>query len=69
MRSILTLDNSTLAQKARRLLARSGIDAVLTKLSGEASGGCTYALEIDRERLYDAVFLLKRAEINFRVLR
>ncbi len=69
MRSILTLDNSTLALKARRLLARNGIDTVLTRISGESSGGCTYALEIDTDRFFDAVFLLKAAEINYRVFK
>ena len=68
-----TLENTTLilgsvtyAVKARRLLARSGINARLIKLSGkETADGCSHGIELASSRFFEAVVILKENGIAY----
>ena len=68
-----TLENTTLllgsvtyAVKARRLLARSGIKAVLVKLSDKgAADGCSHGIEIASSRFFEAVVILKENGVAY----
>jgi len=55
----------TYAQKASKLLERSGFTVTVIKAPQTLSlGGCAYAVTL-RGRIYDAILLLKRYDIPF----
>lgn len=62
----LILGSVTYAVKARRLLARSGINARLIKLSGkETADGCSHGIELASSRFFEAVVILKENGIAY----
>ena len=66
----ITVGSITYAVKARRLLARGGIKARLTKLStNEIAGGCTHGIVIASARFFDAVVILKENGVPYSVYR
>lgn len=66
MRKVLiTIGSVTLAGKAKKILLRGGIKSKLTKTDAHISAqGCLYALEIDKNSIYDAVRILRENNIT-----
>ena len=52
----------TYAQRAAKLLERSGITAVIARAPAEATGtGCGYCVKISEKRLADSLRILRQA--------
>ena len=60
----LAIPTVTYAVKAKKILQRVGIPSKLIKTVSE-NGGCVYAVEIDADKLYSAVYELKGADIPY----
>ena len=59
----------TYAIKVRKILARMGIKANLTKSSyDETRIGCNHGIEIPEEHLYTLISVLKEHGINYNVI-
>ena len=66
--TIITVGSVTYAIKAKKLLEREGVSASLVKMeSSKSDGGCTHGIKIYESNLYDAVAILKRMGIDYRV--
>lgn len=66
--TIITVGSVTYAIKAKKLLEREGVSASLIKMeSSKDDGGCTHGIKINESYLYDAVAILKRMGIEYRV--
>ena len=64
----ITVGSVTYAMKARRLLLHGGIKARLIKLLLEKTdGGCTHGIIIPTTRFFDAVVILKNANIPYSI--
>ena len=64
----ITVGSVTYAIKVRRLLERNGINSMLVKVdSSKSERGCTYGINVNSEKFYDAVALLKNNGIEYSV--
>jgi hypothetical protein len=55
----------TYAQRAARVLERSGITAIVTKApQGAVQEGCAYCVKVSERRLTDALRALKNADLG-----
>ncbi len=59
--------SSTYAYKAKKLFSRKGIDATVIKLNRSRSSGCEYGVDIPNHKIYDAISILRGAEIEYTV--
>ena len=65
MHYILMCRSLTLAQRAARILQRSGMFAAVTKAPQSANpGGCTYGVKIAQRNLAAALAQLEQADIQ-----
>lgn len=64
----ITLSSPTYAQKAKRLLKVRGITAEIVKLLPENRSGCSYGIKIDEKLLFDAISILRNADIKYSIL-
>ncbi|MBQ7309252.1 MAG: DUF3343 domain-containing protein [Clostridia bacterium] len=63
---VLTQTSQTNAIKAKRLLHRNGISAVIVRLSPKMTkNGCAFGLRVDRYAVNRAVLLLEDGGIDF----
>ena len=66
-RPIITLPSMTFAQKARTVLAASGITALPVKLTAEESAeGCAWGVAVEEARLEAALHVLNTSDLPFR---
>jgi len=66
--TIIAVGSVTYAIKAKKLLERQGVNAVLVKVdSSKNDGGCTHGIRINASYLYDAIAILKKMGIDYRV--
>ncbi len=62
---LLMCKSLTYAQRASRLLERSGITAIVTKIPKNAAGsGCNYCIKVSEKRLSSALSILNAAELG-----
>ncbi len=62
---LLMCKSLTYAQRASRLLERSGITAIVTKIPKSAAGsGCNYCIKVSEKRLSSALSILNAAELG-----
>jgi len=58
----------TFAQKSKKLLISSGINAEIIKTQGTlSSNGCTFGVRIDYKDYFSAIRVLKSNEISYTV--
>ena len=63
---VISFGSATIAMKAKKILNRNSIGARLIKPDLIKSKiGCSHGIEIDEVKFYDAVILLKGAEIDY----
>ena len=62
---LLMCKSLTYAQRASRLLERSGITAIVTKIPKNAAvSGCNYCIKVSEKRLSSALSILNAAELG-----
>ena len=65
---VFGFESITSAMKARKLLRRAGIASRLVRLDEiDSDFGCTYSLEISEILLLEAVAVLRRASVSYRL--
>ncbi len=65
----LTFASFTYAGKARKMLLHGNVKSKIIKLDAEAGGtGCTHGLVIQKSDFYTAVGILRKENINYRVI-
>ena len=66
-RPIITLPSMTFAQKARTVLAASGITALPVRLTAEESAeGCAWGVAVEDGQLETALHVLNTSDLPFR---
>ena len=65
---VFGFESITNAMKARKLLRRAGISSRLVRLDEiDSEYGCTYSLEINETLLLDAIAVLRRGSVSYRL--
>lgn len=65
LKYLLMCRSLTYAQRASRALEHAGIAAVITKAPKSATGvGCGYCVKISENKLSQALFILRQAELG-----
>ena len=64
---IITFTSVTYAIKARKMLAKEGINAKLVKVGDENRRGCTHGIEIKNSEFLTAVGALRNLGIEYSV--
>ena len=63
---ILTVKNMTFAQKAKKILARGGIDISVRRLDdAQTASGCGFGIVIPYTKHYEAIELLRESGIPY----
>jgi len=63
-----TVGSVTYAIKVKKLLERSGVKSKLIKVdSSKSKSGCTYGIQLESVRFYDAISILKKSGISYSV--
>ncbi len=64
-KNIITVNSVTYAIKARKMLARDGIQSKLVKMESKIPEGCVYGIEFDSEAFYSVVKILRENGIAY----
>ena len=66
---IISLESSTFASKAKRLLSRHDISARTVKIDGsDEEHGCTHGIEFDNAYFYTVISILKESGLVYSVV-
>ncbi|MBQ8907261.1 MAG: DUF3343 domain-containing protein [Clostridia bacterium] len=68
MDTVFRIGSTSQTTKARSALQAHSIPSKMVKTDGNASGGCTWGLRIDRRHYYEAADALTKAGIRYEVL-
>ena len=66
-KTIITFSSVTYSMKAKKALARIGIDSKLVKISGNTGEGCKHGIEINNNAFLDAINSLRYLGIEYSV--
>ena len=66
---IATLKTLTYAQKAKRILLKSGISSNIVKLNASDSKGCAYGVEFDIKSHLEVIKLLRENNLEYGMVK